>query len=147
MRLLAVSLLVGSRILACGSRPDLMEGPVGAVDAGPARDGATSQPSAAVDASVGYPGIAAADELGAARVHDPSVCHAGCLCSPANDCPSGCYVTEIERPDGSASAPFCGNGIAMCGAGWSIGTPVDNCGSGQPRYLDAGPDGAFCCER
>ncbi len=75
-------------------------------------------------------------------------CFAGCLCSPANACPAGCYVSEIEQADGSPSEPFCSNGIVTCASAanaWSVGAPADNCGSGTLTYLDGGREGSFCC--
>ncbi len=75
-------------------------------------------------------------------------CFAGCLCSPVDACPTGCYPSQTEQPDGSASAAFCSNGIVACvasGVAWSVGTPMNNCGSGAPVYVDGGPDGSFCC--
>lgn len=57
-------------------------------------------------------------------------------------------MSQIEQPNGSASEPFCSNGIVECvpsGKAWSTGSPRDNCGSGLPSDVDAGPAGAFCC--
>jgi hypothetical protein len=75
-------------------------------------------------------------------------CHAGCLCFSVAVCPSGCYPSQTGEPDGGLSQAFCSNGIVECNAGgtaWSMGTPMNNCGSGTATYLDGEPAGAFCC--
>jgi hypothetical protein len=81
----------------------------------------------------------------------PHPCNAGCLCYAIDACPTGCYPSVTEAPDGSGSEPFCSNGIVQCVAGgfsWSSGTPGNNCPAGPTAYLDGGPapDGSFCCD-
>jgi hypothetical protein len=61
--------------------------------------------------------------------------------------PQGCYPSQAPQEDGAAST-FCSNGVLRCdpsGVAWSFGTPMNNCGSGTPVYVDGGPDGSFCC--
>jgi hypothetical protein len=78
-------------------------------------------------------------------------CNAGCLCYAVDACPSGCYVSQTEQANGSASASFCSNGIVQCvpsGVAWSVGTPANNCPTGPTTYLTGGPapKGSFCCD-
>ncbi len=68
-------------------------------------------------------------------------------------------MSQTAQPDGSASEPFCSNGIAECvpdGGAWSFGQTNSCPGLNPPgsqialpdypvTYLDGGPDGAFCC--
>ena len=79
----------------------------------------------------------------------PLGCNAGCLCFAVDACPAGCYVSQTAQPDGSASAPFCSNGIVACvpgGGAWSLGDMSNSCPVPDypPVYLD-GSTGAFCC--
>jgi hypothetical protein len=91
----------------------------------------------------------------------PRPCNGGCLCSPVDVCPAGCYPSVTEEPDGSGAEPFCSNGITQCVTGglwWSFGAPATSCPGLNPpgsrtalpdypvTYLDGGPDGAFCCD-
>jgi hypothetical protein len=135
IRHLAACTVLASVASACGGRT---EGSV-------TFDSGVSQPATSNAAGAGY--RAGARFVGHAPFDAAAVtpCNAGCLCSSPNDCPMGCYVTATVGLDGAVSQPFCSNGIVRCGAGWSIGAPMDNCGVGQPTILDAGPDGAFCC--
>jgi hypothetical protein len=88
-------------------------------------------------------------------------CNGGCLCYGVDACPTGCYPSVTEQPDGSGSEPFCSNGITQCVTGglwWSFGAPATSCPGLNPpgsqialpdypvTYLDGGPDGAFCCD-
>ncbi len=79
----------------------------------------------------------------------PLGCNAGCLCFAVDACPGGCYVSQTAQPDGSASEPFCGNGIVTCAPGgnaWSLGDISNSCPVPDypPVYLD-GSSGPFCC--
>jgi hypothetical protein len=86
------------------------------------------------------------------------LCFAGCLCSPVDACPSGCYVSQGVQPDGSLSEA-CENEIMPCvpgGGAWSFGETTSCPGLHHGSrialpdypvtYLDGGPDGAFCCD-
>jgi hypothetical protein len=107
---------------------------------------ASNNPASTADAGKDAMGVNAND-----GGVEPVGCNAGCLCSPVDACPTGCYPSHTEQPDGAPEAPFCSNGIVQCvpgGLAWSVGAPANNCGNGLPTYLDSGPapSGAFCCD-
>jgi hypothetical protein len=99
---------------------------------------------------------AASDQVGDAGAGDggfvPLECNAGCLCFAVDECPAGCYPSQITQPDGAASETFCSNGIVTCvpgGGAWSAGAPTSGCPGGTATYpvtyVDGGPGGSFCC--
>jgi hypothetical protein len=79
---------------------------------------------------------------------EAGICHAGCLCLPVDACGAGCYPSQLPEDDGAVVETACSNAIVQCnasGTAWSTGTPINNCLFGTMVYIDAGPDGAFCC--
>lgn len=125
-----------------------------------ASTGCSTSNNAAGNSDAGGNGIDAASGAGDSGFV-PALCNGGCLCFSPEACPPGCYVSQTAQPDGSASEPFCSNGIADCapdpGSGWSFGAASSCPGLNPPgsrialpdypiTYLDAGPDGAFCCD-
>ncbi len=78
------------------------------------------------------------------------ICEGDCLCWTFDACPVdlGCYPSQTALRNGALDA-FCGNGIVECnasGTAWSIGTPTNNCSSGETAVdVDGGPTGAVCC--
>ena len=113
-----------------------------------AATGCGTSNNAASNSDAGGNGVDAASDAGDDGFV-PFGCNGGCSCFAVDACPGGCYVSQSAQPDGSASEPFCSNGIVECAPGghaWSLGDMSNSCPVPDypPVYLD-GSTGAFCC--
>jgi hypothetical protein len=120
-----------------------------ATGCGTSNNNPASNPDGGEDATGNETGaLSDAGDAGVEQGDTAALCNGGCLCFAVDACPAGCYPSQIAQDDGAATATFCSNGIVRCdpsGVAWSVGSPMNNCGSVPPAYVDGGPDGSFCC--